>query len=83
MKERVSRGFFRHHKGPIYFVEGVGVLDEDGHGDVNAPRQVIYESTQSIGPQIKNLRSETAFVEPVTWPDGVVRPRFVRLAEGE
>lgn len=77
--ERVSRGFYRHSKGEIYFVIGVGVLDEDGHGNPEAPRQVIYESKQSSKSRLINLRSEAAFTEPVVWPDGVTRPRFVRV----
>lgn len=79
--ERVSRGPYRHYKGGFYFVIGVGILDEDGHADPNAPRQVIYESRQSAKSGLINLRSEAAFIEPIEWPDGVVRPRFVRIEE--
>jgi len=77
--ERPSRGFYKHHKGPVYFVTSIGILDEDGHGDPNAPRQVIYESTRSVKTGLPNLRKEEEWVAPVKWPDGVVRPRFVRL----
>ncbi len=79
MSERVSRGFYQHYKGPVYFVVGVGTLDEDGHGNVKAPRQVVYESTLSTKDGLLRLRSEAAFVEPIEWPDGVIRPRFVRV----
>lgn len=79
MSERVTRGFWRHMKGDLYFVIGVGILDEDGHGNPDAPRQVIYESTRSSKSGLINLRSEAAFTEPVVWPDGVTRPRFVRV----
>lgn len=78
MEERVRRGFYRHHKGGTYFVVGVGILDKDGHGDPKAPRQVAYESTRSVESGLLNLKSEEYFLEPITWPDGVVRPRFVR-----
>lgn len=78
LTERVSRGFYRHSKGDIYFVIGVGVLDEHGHGNAYAPRQVVYESTRSIDDGLIRLRTEAAFVEDVVWPDGETRPRFVR-----
>ncbi len=77
--ERVSRGFYKHSRGDVYFVLGVGTLDMDGHGDYNAPRQVVYESTRSVKDGLLRLRSEEEFVRPIAWPDGVVRPRFVRM----
>jgi hypothetical protein len=76
---RVSRGFYQHYKGPTYFVVGVGTLDADGHGNVDAPRQVVYESTLSVRDGLLRLRSEADFVALIEWPDGVVRPRFVRV----
>ena len=77
--ERVRRGFYRHYNGDEYFVLCVAIRDEDGHGDPRAPRQVVYESTRSVATGLPNLRSEADFVAPVTWPDGVTRPRFVRV----
>lgn len=77
--ERVSRGFYRHYKGDVYFIFGVGTLDEHGHGDPHAPRQVVYESTKSVEDGLLRLRSENDFVALVEWPDGVWRPRFVRI----
>jgi hypothetical protein len=78
-KQRVKRGLYLHYKGDHYFVTGVGILDEDGHGDPAAPRQVIYESTCSVQTGLQNIRSEESFLEPVKWPDGVTRPRFRRI----
>jgi hypothetical protein len=80
MPERVSRGFYRHYKGDVYFVLGVGTLDEHGHGDTKTLRQVVYESTRSIDDGLLRLRSEAEFLAPIEWPDGVVRTRFVRAA---
>ncbi len=101
--ERIFEGLYRHRvAGPddIYYVKGVGILDEDGHGDPDAPRQVFYESTRSRCPArreatarrdgvdiredahdvyLGNIRIEAEFGQLVTWPDGVVRPRFVRI----
>jgi hypothetical protein len=84
MKEaqRVSRGFYKHYKGDVYFVIGVAILDEHGHGDHEAPRQVVYESTRSVGNGLINLRSEASFEEEIEWPDGKRRPRFVRIEYG-
>lgn len=81
MNQRVTRGFYKHYRGEIYFVVGVGTLDEHGHGNINAPRQVVYESTGSVVDGLLRLRSEDAFVENVEWPDGITRPRFIRVGE--
>lgn len=81
--ERPHRGFYKHYKGDVYFVTGTGILDENGHGDPNAPRQVIYESTRSVKTELLNLRKEEEWVRPVEWPDGVIRPRFIRVEYGE
>lgn len=78
---RVSRGLYLHYKGGHYFVVGVGILDEDGHGDENAPRQVVYESTRSVESRLLNIRSEEEFIKVIMWPDGVMRPRFWRMKE--
>jgi hypothetical protein len=79
--ERISEGFYRHFRtsDDPYYVKGVGILDEDGHGNPDAPRQVFYESMRSVGPRLGNLRAECEFGQLVKWPDGVVRPRFVRM----
>ena len=77
--DRVTRGLYRHYKGDVYFVMGVGILDADGHGNARAPRQVIYESTRSVETGLLNIRSEVDFVELMVWPDGIVRPRFIRI----
>lgn len=79
MSERVSRGLYQHYKGDIYFVVCVAIRDEHGHGNPDAPRDVIYESTRSIESGLVNSRTEDEFVAPMKWPDGVVRPRFVRI----
>lgn len=83
MSERVKKGFYKHHNGPIYFVTSVGTLDEHGHGNPDAPRIVNYESTQSCnnddGLSLSRMHWEKDFVRPEVWPDGVTRPRFVRV----
>src|SRR4051812_37762651 len=58
---RISEGFYRHRAaGPddVYYVKGVGILDEDGHGNPDAPRQVFYESTRSVAPAKRRLSAD-------------------------
>ncbi len=77
---RISEGLYRHRAaGPddVYVVIAVGILDEDGHGNEDAPRQVVYRGTRPH--KQANIRSEVEFGQLVTWPDGIVRPRFVRM----
>ncbi len=77
--ERVQRGFYRHYaSNDPYFVTGVAIRDEYGHGNVDAPRDVIYESTRSLRTGLPNSRTEAEFTALVMWPDGVMRPRFIR-----
>lgn len=82
----VSRGFYRHYKGGVYFVEGVGTLHDDGR------RVVVYQSTQSAVDGNPRLRFEDEFeefVDPATgermkvaWRAGSSYvPRFHRLAD--
>ncbi len=80
MNERVRRGFYRHYASDDpYFVVSVSIRDEHGHGNVDAPRDVIYESTRSVESGLPNSRTEAEFTELVKWPDGVMRPRFIRV----
>jgi hypothetical protein len=51
----VKRGFYRHYKGPVYFVEGVGTLHDDTR------RVVVYQSTQSAEDGEPRLRFEDDF----------------------
>lgn len=81
---RISEGFYRHRAAghdDVYYVKCVAILDEDGHGMILTPRQVVYESTRSVrgDPRLAMIRSECEFGQLVTWPDGIVRPRFVRM----
>jgi hypothetical protein len=76
----VRRGFYRHYaSADPYFVTSVSIRDEHGHGNVDAPRDVIYESTHSVESGLPNSRTEEEFTALVKWPDGVMRPRFVRV----
>ena len=55
------RGFYRHHKGGIYFVLGIA----DGIDHQGAPL-VVYESVQGVGEgklQVRTLEDFTAMVE--------------------
>lgn len=76
--QRVRKGFYTHHSGDEYFVSCVSIRDEYGHGNLDAPRDVIYESTRSCESGLSNSHTEADFIRPTVWPDGVTRPRFVR-----
>lgn len=59
----IERGFYRHYKGPVYFVESVGVLHDENF------RIVIYQSTESCRDGSTRLRRESdfeAWVDPKT-----------------
>jgi len=79
--DRVRPGLYRHYApdSPPYVVIAVAIRDEHGHGDVDAPRDVIYHSTRSFESGLANSRAEIAFTQLVLWPDGEYRPRFIRI----
>lgn len=86
-----TRGFYRHYKGGVYFVLGVGLL-HDSEQDI-----VVYESTQSAVDGVIRLRYRNEWeqlVDPKTGrplvdlKSGRPRPeakggvpRFVRLRD--
>lgn len=61
-------GTFQHFKGTIYEVV---TKARDPRSLTNL---IVYESPEGL----RWVRPERMFEESVTWPDGVVRPRFVR-----
>jgi hypothetical protein len=79
----VTRGFYKHYRGDVYFVEGVGVTHDDDH------RIVVYHSTESAKELSGiRLRFEDDFemlVDPMTGeaPDQTriasAKPRFERI----
>lgn len=79
----VSRGFYKHYRGVVYFVLGVGVLHDENR------RIVIYESPQSALDGMPRLRFEDEweeFVDPLTGEKAnestvVFVRRFERLDE--
>jgi len=81
----VSRGFYRHYKGQVYWVHGVGTLHDETR------RVVIYESTRSAVDGAPRLRYEDDFeakidprtgAVPLEW--GVpVAARFERLNDDD
>jgi hypothetical protein len=56
----IRRGFYRHYKGDIYFVEGVGQIDNEG------PRLVAYQSVRGVEADAMQFRWESEFEE---WVD--------------
>lgn len=79
--DRVRPGLYRHYApdSPPYVVIAVSVMDVHGHGNLDAPRVVTYHSTRSFVTGIANSHTEEDFTRPTVWPDGVTRPRFVRI----
>lgn len=69
-------GVFRHYKGGLYRV--VTVAETHQH---NGDKDVVYVSlkTGSIvtRPLERDSRAADSWTDPVTWPDGETRPRFV------
>ncbi len=55
----VQRGFYRHYKGPTYFVHGVGVLHDETR------LVVVYDSTRSVIDGDLRLRYADEFLEIV------------------
>lgn len=61
----MTRGFYRHYKGPLYWVESVGVLHD------TTRRVVVYHSSQSaLEPVGVRLRYEDQFEQFVYSSDG-------------
>ncbi len=61
----------RHFKGGEYKVVALA-LDTD-----NLMPRVIYRGNHELGRTFDRIRPQ--FLEVVTWPDGVIRTRFVLL----
>lgn len=78
---RVRPGLYRHYApdSPPYVVIAVSIMDVHGHGNLDAPRIVTYHSTRSFVTGVANSHTEEDFTRPTVWPDGVTRPRFVRI----
>lgn len=78
---RVSPGLYQHYapNSPPYVVIAVSVMDMHGHGNLDAPRIVTYHSTRSFVTGVANSHTEEDFTRPTVWPDGVTRPRFMRI----
>lgn len=65
----ISRGFYRHFKGGLYFLERVAMNSEN-------PAQHLIIYTDQMG--ICWARPSAMWNEEVRWPDGSWKPRFVK-----
>jgi hypothetical protein len=75
----ITPGTYRHFKGALYSVLQVG-----RHSETEEP-MVIYTALNPWDPFHPStwwVRPLIMFEESVTWPDGVVRPRFVLVPDG-
>jgi len=68
-KTELAFGLYRHYKGNDY-----AVLNVARHSETNE-LLVIYQCL--YGDFSVWARPLLMFCEPITWPDGVIRPRFV------
>lgn len=76
---RRDRKPFQHFKGGIYQVIGRAQLVTHGANET----LVLYQSAESEGPVHTHVyaRTESDWSEPVTWPDGQVRARFLPMGD--
>lgn len=65
----VEGGVYVHHKGGVYVVLNVGVMEATGEA------YVVY---RSVSKGEVWLRPLVDFVQPVKWPDGMTKARFCR-----
>jgi hypothetical protein len=79
MSEPSFSGVWEHRSGGRYLVLGLGRLDEDDDDVVVYVR--LYGRDEGGAPM--SVRRRTSFLEPVMWPDGQTRPRFMRLGDAE
>lgn len=77
MGEVVELGLYQHYKGALYLVIMLAWESTNGR-----PRELIVVY-RSLEQESTNVRRAAEFVEPVKWPDGVVRTRFARVARME
>ena len=68
---RVTRGFYRHYKGGIYYVHGVSRNDDTGE------QLVIYASVQGNADDVLRHRTLTEFTEDVELLDPEEAPQLV------
>ena len=80
----VKRGYYRHYKGGLYFVEGVARYSEDPHEQLVMYRS-LYDSV--LDPEGLPLPQGTLWARPLEMfvgdvtTDGKQRPRFAFLGE--
>jgi hypothetical protein len=63
---------YRHYKGGTYTLLWLARLSED-----REQRVVVYVSHETSAIWVRPLEM---FIEPVQWPDGLMRPRFTLLS---
>lgn len=79
MSEAALTGVWQHRSGARYLVLGQGRWDEDDDDVVAYVR--LYSRTEGGAPM--TVRRLDRFLEPVLWPDGQTRPRFIPLGPAE
>ncbi len=66
----IARTLYRHYKGGLYVVLGVGRMSE--------ARDQLYVAYWSVARKTMWFRPLGMFVEEIRWPDGERRQRFTR-----
>jgi hypothetical protein len=70
----ILEGEYVHYKGGRYFVIATATDATNTEAD---RRVVVY---RSLSDSAVYVRDAEEFSEPVVWPDGVLRPRFLKDA---
>jgi hypothetical protein len=70
-------GTYRHHKGGRYLA--IAVAETHNHnGDLDVVYISLAQGKHCTRPMQRDSRDEDSWTDLVTWPDGVVRARFIR-----
>ena len=72
-----ASGVYLHQKGNRYRVIGTAL---DTTNARSGSEVVIYQPLDGSARYCRDLKE---FIEEIEWPDGVVRPRFVFVGDGE
>lgn len=67
---------YQHHRGGLYLSPTVAASDSTNSLEGEDRLLVPY---YSIEMDFWLVRDMVEFYEPVLWPDGITRPRFVRI----
>ncbi len=74
---------YRHYKGGTYTLTGVAHESTNARKPAEGKPPTLVAQYVGHQSQRAHVRDLEEFVEPVEWPDGVIRPRFTEERIGE